>query len=175
MDIDGKLIFTAPADDSGRLVFGEQGGGEVIPDAVFTVDGDLPGLGTLTLRAGSRLSIDADLPGLDGTIGLAWDANVSRGMRAEVQTCWQDARPIAAGHAAAWQVGQPALSPRTSPVAGSMCKNTAPSKMPALKPSSSARARWDSSRTSGRKLPIRDMKMTVGRYKLRDAMPFTNR
>lgn len=105
--VDGKLVFTAPADGSGRLVFGEQGGGEVIPDAVFTVDGDLPGLGTLTLRAGSRLSFDAELPGLDGTIGLAWDANVSRGMRAEVQTCWQEARPIAAGHATAWQGGEP--------------------------------------------------------------------
>ena len=107
VDIDGKLVFTTPADDSGRLVFGEQGGGEVIPDAVFTVDGDFPGLGTLTLRAGTCLGIDAELPGLDGTIELTWDANVSRGMRAEVQTCWQEARPIAAGHAAAWQVGQP--------------------------------------------------------------------
>ena len=105
--VDGKLVFTAPADGSGRLVFGEQGGGEVTPDAVFTVDSDLPGLGTLTLRAGSRLGIDADLPGLDGTIGLAWDANVSRGMRAEVQSCWQVAQPVATGHAAAWQQGEP--------------------------------------------------------------------
>lgn len=105
--VDGKLVFTAPADGSGRLVFGEQGGGEVTPDAVFTVDSDLPGLGTLTLRAGSRLGIDADLPGLDGTIGLAWDANVSRGLRAEVQSCWQEAQPVATGHAAAWQQGEP--------------------------------------------------------------------
>jgi hypothetical protein len=104
--VDGKLVFTAPADGSGRLVFGDSGA-EVIPDAVFTVDGDLPGLGTLTLRAGSQLSIDAELPGLDGTVGLAWDANVSRGMRAEVQTCWQEAQPVAVGLAAAWQQAQP--------------------------------------------------------------------
>lgn len=106
VDIDAKLVFTAPADGSGRLVFGDSGT-VVVPDAVFSIDGDLPGLGTLTMHAGSLLNIDAELPGLDGTIGLAWDANVSRGMRAEVQTCWQEAQPIAAGHAAAWQVGQP--------------------------------------------------------------------
>lgn len=104
--MDGKLVFTAPADGSGRLVFGDSGA-EVIPDAVFTVDGNLPGLGALTLRAGSQLSIDAELPGLDGTVGLAWDANVSRGMRAEVQTCWQEAQPVAVGLAAAWQQAQP--------------------------------------------------------------------
>ena len=103
---DAKLVFKAAADGSGRLVFGE-GGTVVAPDAVFTVDGDLPGLGTLTLRAGSRLSIDAELPGLDGTIGLAWDANVSRGLRAEVQTCWQEARPVATGTATAWQDSEP--------------------------------------------------------------------
>ncbi|MCE1193307.1 MAG: hypothetical protein LWW96_14265 [Acidovorax sp.] len=107
MDIDGKLVFTVPADGSGRLVFGESDGGVVVPEAVITVDGDLPGLGTLTLRAGTRLGIDAELPGLDGTIGLAWDANVSRGLRAEVQTCWQEARPVATGTATAWQDSEP--------------------------------------------------------------------
>lgn len=106
MDVDGKLVFSSPADGSGRLVFGDAGA-EVIPDAAFTVDADLPGLGSLTLRAGRRISIDAELPGLDGTVGLAWDANVSRGMRAEVQVCWQEAQPIAAGLCTAWQGGEP--------------------------------------------------------------------
>ena len=106
MDIDAKLVFTAPEDGSGRLVFGETGA-VVVPPAVIGIDGDLPGLGTLTLHAGSRLSIDAELPGLDGTIGLVWDANVSRGLRAEVQCGWQEARPVATGTATAWQSGEP--------------------------------------------------------------------
>jgi hypothetical protein len=106
VDIDAKLVFTAPADGSGRLVFGDSGAA-VVPDAVFSIDGDLPGLGTLTMHAGSLLSIDVELPGLDGTIGLAWDANVSRGMRAEVQACWQEAQLVAAGVATAWQGGEP--------------------------------------------------------------------
>ena len=63
--MDGKLVFGAPHDGTGRLVFGEQGG-EVVPDAAFSIDADLPGLGALTLRAGAGVSVDADLPGLDG-------------------------------------------------------------------------------------------------------------
>lgn len=100
--MDGKLVFVSPADGSGRLVFGEAGE-EVVPDAVFSLDADLPGLGTITLRAGAVLGLDADLPGLDGTIGFEWDANVSRGMRVEVQTGWQQGQPIAAGINTAWQ------------------------------------------------------------------------
>ena len=105
MEFDGKLVFTQPHDGTGRLVFGDAGD-EVVPDVTLSVDGDLPGLGTLTLRAGTRLGIDAELPGLDCSIGLEWDANVSRGMRAEVQTLWQEAQPLAAGVAVAWQRGK---------------------------------------------------------------------
>ncbi len=35
-------------------------------------------LGPLVLRVGTGLSIDVDLPGLDGAVVLDWDANVSR-------------------------------------------------------------------------------------------------
>ncbi len=108
--MDARLVFSAPPDGSGRLVFGDAGGGggEVIPDALLGIDADLPGLGVLTLRAGARMGLDADLPGLDGAVGLQWDANVSRGgVRAELQSAWQEAAPVAAGAAAHWQESQP--------------------------------------------------------------------
>lgn len=106
--MDGKLVFGAPHDGSGRLVFGDHGSAGAAPDASVSIDADLPGLGTLTLRAGAVLGIDADLPGLDGTIDFVWDANVSRGgLRAEVGARWQDAAPIASGLGAAWQQGVP--------------------------------------------------------------------
>lgn len=108
MDIDAKLVFSAPHDGTGRLVFGDTGGAEVVPEAVFSVDADLPGLGTLTLRAGAMLGLDADLPGLDGTVGLEWIANVSRGgLRGELQTGWQQAQPVAHALGAVWRESAP--------------------------------------------------------------------
>ena len=108
MDIDAKLVFSAPHDGTGRLVFGDTGGAEVVPEAVFSVDADLPGLGTLTLHAGAMLGLDADLPGLDGTVGLEWIANVSRGgLRCEVQTGWQQAQPVAHALGAVWRESAP--------------------------------------------------------------------
>ncbi len=108
---DARLVFSAPQDGTGRLVFGDTGGGEVIPDAPLAIDADLPGLdygGPLVLRVATGVSIDVDLPGLDGTVVLAWDANVSRGgVRAELQSVWQDAAPVAAAVSAAWQQSQP--------------------------------------------------------------------
>ena len=101
----GKLVFGAVADGTGRLVFGEAGS-VVIPDAVLSVDADLPGLGELTLRAGVVLGMDADLPGLDGDIDLLWDANVSRGTRVTLEAHWQEAQPVACGVAAGWAQAQ---------------------------------------------------------------------
>lgn len=98
----GKLVFTKPADGSGRLVFGEEGAA-VVPDAVFSIDGDLPDLGPITLRAGACMSIDAELPGLDGSVALKWDANVSRSMQVRLQSTWGQAEPIAAALQAPWQ------------------------------------------------------------------------
>ena len=98
--VDARLVFSVPPDGSGRLVFGDTGGGEVIPDALVSIDTDMPGLGALTLCAGARMGLDADLPGLVGSVGLLWDANVSRGgVRAELQSGWQEATPVAAGAA----------------------------------------------------------------------------
>lgn len=103
-DFDGKLVFSQPHDGTGRLVFGEQGA-VVVPDAVFGLDADLPGLGTLTLHAGAMLGLDADLPGLDdSTVVLQWDANVSRGgLRAELESAWQQALPVAGAVQSHWQ------------------------------------------------------------------------
>lgn len=103
-DFDGKLVFSQPHDGTGRLVFGEQGA-VVVPDAVFGLDADLPGLGTLTLHAGAMLGLDADLPGLDdSTVVLQWDANVSRGgFHAELESAWQQALPVAGAVQSHWQ------------------------------------------------------------------------
>lgn len=108
---DAKLVFSAPQDGTGRLVFGDTGGGEVIPDAPLAIDADLPGLdygGPLVLRVATGVSIDVDLPGLDGTVVLEWDANVSRGgVRAELQSVWQEAAPATAGASLPWRESAP--------------------------------------------------------------------
>lgn len=101
--VDGQLVFSAPHDGSGRLVLGDQGSGGFVPDVVLSVDADLPGLGGLMLYTGMGLSVDAMLPGLDGTVDLLWDANVSRGTRAELQACWQQGQPVAGAIAPRWQ------------------------------------------------------------------------
>ena len=101
----GKLVFGAAADGTGHLVFGEAGS-VVIPDAVLSVDADLPGLGELTLRAGVVLGMDAVLPGLDGEVELLWDANVSRGARVPLESHWQEAQPVTNGVAARWDEAQ---------------------------------------------------------------------
>ena len=106
---DAKLVFFKPHDDTGRLVFGDTGGAAAAPDAIISLDAELPGLdGAVLLRTGPVLGLDADLPGLDGAVLLLWDANVSRGgLRHELQACWQEAVPIAAGLQARWQEATP--------------------------------------------------------------------
>lgn len=100
--MDGKLVFHAPADGTGRLVFGDTGEA-VVPDATFIVDGELPGLGTLAFNVGTLVHIEADLPGLEGSIGVAWDANVSRSAQVPLRIDWQESKPIAAALEARWQ------------------------------------------------------------------------
>ncbi len=102
---DGSLVFFRPHDGAGHLVFGDTGGAAAAPDAIIGLDAGLPGLdGAVLLRTGPVLGLDADLPGLDGTVELLWDANVSRGgLRHELQACWQEAAPVAAGLQARWQ------------------------------------------------------------------------
>ncbi len=102
---DGSLVFFRPHDGTGHLVFGDTGGAAAAPDAVIGLDAGLPGLdGAVLLRTGPALGLDADLPGLDGAVELLWDANVSRGgLRHELQACWQEAAPVAAGLQARWQ------------------------------------------------------------------------
>ncbi|MBF5006352.1 hypothetical protein [Diaphorobacter caeni] len=100
----GTLVFSGGSNDgSGRLVFGEQGTA-VIPDALFSVDAELPGLEGITLRTGVCVSVDAELPGMDADVGLRWDANVSRGgLRAELQSVWQEAKPTSAALISPWE------------------------------------------------------------------------
>lgn len=102
---DGSLVFFRPHDGTGHLVFGDTGGAAAAPDAVIGLDAGLPGLdGAVLLRTGPVLGLDAGLPGLDGAVELLWDANVSRGgLRHELQACWQEAAPVAAGLQARWQ------------------------------------------------------------------------
>ena len=106
---DVKLVFFRPPDGTGHLVFGDTGEAAAVPEATIGIDADLPGLGgVVLLRTGPVLGLDADLPGLDGTVELLWDANVSRGgLRHELQPCWQEAVPIAAGLQARWQEAVP--------------------------------------------------------------------
>lgn len=107
---EGKLLLLRPHDGTGRLVFGDTGdAGGGAPDAEFGLDAELPGLdGTLTLCAGARLGLDAELPGLGGEIGLVWDANVSRGgLRCELGAHWQVARPVVAAVRSHWQTTMP--------------------------------------------------------------------
>lgn len=104
MSADGKLIFRRPLDGSGRLVFGDTGGGAEAPDAVISIDADLPGLdGYISLRAGTLLGSDALLPDLDAAVGLVWDANVSRGQAVHTAEQWQDGRRAARVAAEYWQ------------------------------------------------------------------------
>ena len=99
----GTLVFSGePNDGSGKLVFGEQGTA-VIPEAIFCVDAELPGLDGITLRSGSFMSIDAELPGLDGVVALKWDPNVSRSTMVEVRSHWQDAVPLSNEVSMHWQ------------------------------------------------------------------------
>lgn len=109
--VDGKLVFSAAPDGTGRLVFGAQDGGAVVvPGAALSLDAgaSLPGLGALTLRTGKGIRIDATLPGLDGPLGLLWGANVSRGgLRAALHTGWQTAAPVASSLLSPWQQAVP--------------------------------------------------------------------
>ncbi|MEN5179192.1 hypothetical protein ABE501_05345 [Comamonas testosteroni] len=103
--MDGNLVFRGPPDGTGNLVFGDaDGGGGIAPVSVI-IDAELPGLGTagITLAVATRVVLDASLPGLDGEVGLVWDANVSRGLRHEVQSHWQDGTQLHAAATAHWQ------------------------------------------------------------------------
>lgn len=103
--MDGNLVFRGPPDGSGNLVFGDaDGGGGIAPVSVI-IDAELPGLDTvgITLAVSTRVVLDASLPGLDGEVGLVWDANVSRGLRHEVQSHWQEGTRVHAAAAAHWQ------------------------------------------------------------------------
>lgn len=100
---DGKLVFRRPLDDSGRLVFGDSGGTEV-PDVVVSIDADLPGLdGQVDLIAGTVLAGDTLLPDLDADVGLVWDPNVSRGQAVHVGERWEDGRRAAHVAGERWQ------------------------------------------------------------------------
>ena len=105
-DDDGKLLFGAEHDGSGKLLFGDAGGSlPPAPPATVSVDASLPGLGSLTLRVARQLELAADLPGLDGSVALVWDANVSRAMQQRVHAHWQDGAARHAAAASHWQDG----------------------------------------------------------------------
>ncbi len=106
---DAKLLFLRPHDGSGRLVFGDTGdAGGGAPDAEFSLDAELPGLGDLALVYGAVAALDAPLDDFTGDLPLVWDANVSRGgLRAELQAKHQEGEPVAAALASRWQATLP--------------------------------------------------------------------
>jgi len=106
-DIDGKLLFTAPADGSGRLVFGYEGDSSAAPGAELGVDGDFPEMdGVTTLVIAYDMALDGDFPAMEGDVGLQYDSGVFRGTRVGLEFCWQEAVPVAARLATAWQVSE---------------------------------------------------------------------
>jgi len=104
----GALVFRQPRGNSGKLVFGGAGGGAVAaPGATVSLDADLPGLdGALTLRAGALAGVDANLPGLDADVPLVWDAQAARALLSWHAPRLQDAAPVAAAVRARWQRSQ---------------------------------------------------------------------
>jgi hypothetical protein len=81
---DGKLIFSRPADGSGLLVFGDDGGGSQVP--------------------ATEAGIDADFKDdMSAGVQLVWDANVSRERMVFCRQHWQDAKPRTSRAMGAWQ------------------------------------------------------------------------
>lgn len=106
-DIDGKLLFTAPADGSGRLVFGYEGDSSAAPGAELGVDGDFPEMdGVTTLVIAYDMAVDGDFPAMEGDVGLQYDSGVFRGTRVGLEFSWQEAVPVEARLATAWQVSE---------------------------------------------------------------------
>ncbi|MFD1709858.1 hypothetical protein FVQ98_14010 [Ottowia sp. GY511] len=60
------------------------------------------------------LSVGADIGALDASIGLRWDANVSRGLVHMVHSHYQDAKPVTAAVASHWQDSAPIKRPGAS-------------------------------------------------------------
>ncbi|MEG0920676.1 MAG: hypothetical protein RSG22_04610 [Comamonas sp.] len=107
-DIDGKLLFTAPADGSGRLVFGYEGDSSAAPGAELGVDGDFPEMdGEITLVIAYEMAVDGDLPEMEGDVGLQYDAGVFRGTRVDLEFGWQEAKPVSTRLNAPWQNTEP--------------------------------------------------------------------
>lgn len=109
-DTPGKLVFWRPADGSGKLVFGDQGGAVVIPDADFALDAAFAGdmAAHVGLAPAVGLGIDAgfadDMP---ASVAAAWDANAFRSTLARAAPHWQQGAPMAAAARPRWQASQP--------------------------------------------------------------------
>lgn len=86
MAVDGKLVFTRPADGSGRLIFN---------DSIETV------------VQPAEIGVDAEFEGdTDCVVQLLWDANVSRGDAIELRTHWQSGEAASARVNSRWQPAQ---------------------------------------------------------------------
>lgn len=108
----GSLDFGASP--GGTLAFGA-GGSSGPPPASVIVDADIGALDAgILLGRGHALSLDADIGALDASIGLVWDAGVSRGYTHRVQIGYQDARPITHASAGRYQDAAGVLRPTAS-------------------------------------------------------------
>jgi len=90
-----------------QLVFGASGG-IALPTVVAVGGGRVTGLrGHLRLRTVARAGGGGRVTGLRGRIEAHWDANVSRGMRAEVRAAWQEGVAAVGAADDRWQGSQP--------------------------------------------------------------------
>lgn len=86
-----------------RLVFGA-GSDLPLPTVSLEGGGKITGLrGHIELRAVVVATGAGRITGLRGHMEMAWDANVSRGMRVALESVWQQAEPIAQAVGTAWQ------------------------------------------------------------------------
>lgn len=88
---DGRLVFTRPDDGTGRLIFGDDGGGSSTPATDVGIDA-------------------AFADDMQAAVQLLWDANVSRVLTTFNRSHWQDAAPAIASSASHWQDSQPIAS-----------------------------------------------------------------
>ncbi len=90
-----------------RLVFGA-GADMPLPTVTLEGVGKITGLrGRIELRTVAVAIGTGRITGLMGSMQLAWDANVSRGMRVGLEAAWQEAAPVSNGADSRWQEAAP--------------------------------------------------------------------
>ena len=100
------LVFNKPwkAGNPVELVFGDDGGGTVVPDAQLSLAARLPGLRVRSLvHVRKDLVAAGRMPGLRCQGAVRYNTDTPRPLVAQVQVSAHQARPFDAGWSAAWQ------------------------------------------------------------------------